>query len=245
MLYWSSPPPIYPMTYIFRVYPREKTSGMYRYYTMFFWGNNGNFFWDGGNSNTYYGGHPYPDPPPDGGLKWEISVYANDYLDIEPEWDRWHIQVFRAWRDNATTTQHEFYYDWPDMGAFIEHEVIDANWADADPPSPAIVVGQAPDNGMNQSWGGYPGWEEYNGIIRGIQIYADDFSLADIASEIASPLSTAAGQASVFYINLNPTPTDVADDSGEGNNPSWDGAGRPTQWSGGSPDPTHSRMHLR
>src|SRR2546425_8695598 len=62
MLYWHNPFPIYDATYIFKVYPRKKTSGMYRYYTTFFWGNDGAFSWDGGFPNTYYGGHPYPRP---------------------------------------------------------------------------------------------------------------------------------------------------------------------------------------
>src|SRR5262249_25972048 len=66
MLYWRNPFPIYDATYIFKVYPRKKTSGAYRYYTTFFWGNNGTFVWDRGSANTYYGAHPYPIPAPSG-----------------------------------------------------------------------------------------------------------------------------------------------------------------------------------
>src|SRR5262249_13462635 len=81
MLYWHSPPPIYNMTYIFRVYPRQKMSDTYTYYTTFFWGNDGRFSWDtGGNPNTYYGAHPYPVPAPSGAGQWEISVESNDYV---------------------------------------------------------------------------------------------------------------------------------------------------------------------
>jgi len=36
MLYWRNPFPIYDATYIFKVYPRKKTSGAHRYYTTFF-----------------------------------------------------------------------------------------------------------------------------------------------------------------------------------------------------------------
>src|SRR5437867_1557351 len=62
MLYWHNPFPIYDATYIFKVYPRKKTSedGDFLYYTTFFWGNDGRFDWDSGNANTYYGMHPYP-----------------------------------------------------------------------------------------------------------------------------------------------------------------------------------------
>src|SRR5262245_1626069 len=37
MLYWHDPLPIYDATYIFKVYPRKKTTGDYKYYTTFFW----------------------------------------------------------------------------------------------------------------------------------------------------------------------------------------------------------------
>src|SRR5262249_28868442 len=66
MLYWRNPFPIYDATYVFKVYPRKKTSGAHRYYTTFFWGNDGEFAWDRGNANTYYGAHPYPTPAPAG-----------------------------------------------------------------------------------------------------------------------------------------------------------------------------------
>ena len=46
-----------------------------------------------------------------------------------------------------------------------------------------------------------------------------------------SPLSTPAGSASIWYLNLDPTPTDISDKSGRGNNPDWVGTGRPGLWS--------------
>src|SRR4030081_3901583 len=73
MLYWHNPFPIYDATYIFKVFPRKKTTGANpRYYTTFFWGNDGTFTWDTGNTaNTYYGAHPYPVPAPMGAGQWE------------------------------------------------------------------------------------------------------------------------------------------------------------------------------
>lgn len=232
MLYWHNPFPIYDATYVFKVYPRKKT-GQYNYYTTFFWGNDGNFVWDGGGANTYYGAHPYPIPAPHGAGQWEISVNANDYVTgTEVDWDRWHIQAFRAWRESSSVTHHEFYYDLPDTSKVIERTVVDAGWAARNPPTPAIVVGQAP-NLNGASWGGYPGWEEFNGVIRGIQIYSNDLSLADIQAEIASPLSTTAGRSAIWYLNLDPRPTDVSDKKGIGtpHNPLWDGVPA-IEWSG-------------
>ena len=233
MLYWSNPFPIYDATYVFKVYPRKKPEGSVYpngYYTTFFWGNNGNFRWSDYDYlwgvNTYYGAHPYPWYPPNGPGQWEISVYAEDYVTgTEVVWDRWYTQAFRAWRESSSVTHHEFYYDLPDTSKVIRTTVNDPRWAAINPPSPAIVVGQAPNhNGV--SWGGYPGWEEFNGIIRGIQIYSGLLSVNDILSEINSPQSTDAGRNFMWYLNVNPRPTDVTDKKAGGTprNPAWDGS---------------------
>jgi hypothetical protein len=233
MLYWSNPFPIYDATYIFKVYPRKKTvtSGSTGYYTTFFWGNNGDFSWNGG-PNTYYGAHPYPIPAPNGPGQWEISAYAGDYVTgQEVSWNRWYTQAFRAWRTGSCSTRHEFYWDLPDTSKVLVASNNDCNWAKTNPPRPAIVMGQAPNVG-GYSWGGYPGWEEFNGVIRGIQIYSGLLSVPDILNEIAQPQSTATGASSIWYLNLNPRPGDVADKKGTGtpHNPVWDGS-TANQWS--------------
>jgi hypothetical protein len=233
MLYWSNPFPIYNATYIFKVYPRKKTTGSARYYTTFFWGNNGTFTWDSGNGNTYYGAHPYPIPAPTGPGQWEISVYSNDYVTgTEVQWNRWYTQVFRAWRESSSVTHHEFYWDWPDTSKVISHTIVDPGWAARNPPSPVIVMGQTPDlNGA--SWGGYLGWEEFDGIISGIQIYSGLLSLSDIQNEIEAPKSSVSGLSSIWYLNVNPRPGDVADKKGIGSahSPSWAGT-TALEWTG-------------
>jgi hypothetical protein len=237
MLYWDNPFPIYDATYIFRVFPREKivpTNSPTGYYTTFFWGNNGLFTWDGGGiGNTYYGAHPYPMPAPDGVGQWEISVWSSDFVTgTEVEWNRWHTQVFRAWRESPTVAHHEFYWDWPDTTKVIIQTVEDdPSWADRNPPNPAIVIGQAPDlcgpppDNCGLSWGGSPGWEEFNGIIRGVQIYSGLLSLSDVQAEIDEPESSEAGRSLIWYLNLDPRPSDVTDKktAGPPNDALWDG----------------------
>jgi hypothetical protein len=235
MLYWSNPFPIYDATYVFKVYPRRKLvprDSPTGYYTTFFWGNNGNFVWDAGHTNTYYGAHPYPYPPPNGLGQWEISVWSEDITTgTAVSWGRWHTQAFRAWRENRCLTHHEFYWDLPDLRKVLRYDIPDCDWAHRNPPAPAIVVGQAPDyNG--KSWGGYPGWEEFNGIIRGIQIYSGLLSVSEILAEIATPESTPAGRQLIWYLNLDPRPSDVADKKATGvpNDPAWSGA-TAAEWS--------------
>lgn len=242
MLYWHNPFPIYDATYVFKVYPRKKT-GTYTYYTTFFWCNDGTAMWDGPRrlQNTYYGAHPYPTPAPHGAGQWELSVNSNDYTTgVEVQWDRWYTQVVRVWRESATTTHHEFYWDWPNTSRVIKKTLIDADWAARNPPTPAIVIGQSP-NVDGLSWGGYPGWEEFKGVISGIQMYSGLLSMSDVAAEVSSPLSTAAGRNFIWYLNTNPRPSDVTDKKGIGipHHPSWDGT-TALEWSNGSTPPPPS-----
>jgi hypothetical protein len=151
------------------------------------------------------------------------------------QWDRWYTQAFRAWRESPSLTRQEFYYDLPDTSKVITKTIADPDWAKKNPPRPAIVMGQAPDlNGV--SWGGYPGWEEFNGTIRGIQFYSGLLSLDEIQSEITAPKSTANGQKLIWYLNVDPRPSDVTDKKGisPAHNASWSGT-TALEWSGQAP----------
>ncbi len=213
------------VTYIWRAYPRQQNG----YYTAFFWGNDGQFWWDGNNPNTFYGAHPYPDTQPSGSThKWEIAVEGNDFVNGAVVYNRWYIQAFRAWSDGAGK-HHEFYWDLPNTDASrVVTRLSSSSYGNTNPPVPALTFGDAP-------WA--PGNEVWNGILRGFQIYNSKLSLGDIQSEVTSPLSTAAGKGSVWYLNVNPTPGDISDKSGRGHHPVWVGNERPQLWSDGSPPP--------
>ena len=222
-----NPLAIYPATYIWRAYPRRQAG----YFTAFFWGNDdgqGNlstFLWtSNGGADSYYGAHPYPNAPPNGtSHSWEISIEQNDFVNGAVVYDRWHTQALRVWSD-ASGKHHEFYWDLPNTDA--SHRVTrtsPTSWGNVNPPVPALTWGDAPWN---------PGNEVWNGVLRGIQIYSANLSVADILSEASAPLSTTAGAANVWYMNLNPTPTDISDKSGAGHHPAWVGSERPTLWMG-------------
>jgi len=251
MLYWSNPFPIYSATYFFKVYQRQQVKGVgdgSRYYTTFFWGNNGTFTWGGAYDNSYYGCHPYPIPANTGDGKWEISIRASDFTTRDDgsapyvAVNAWYNQAFVAQNQGGGNFYNRFYIALPSVSSLNR---ITVNFNDpsapSTPPSPAIVVGQAPDNGSGASWGGYSRWEEQNAIIRGMQFYNTALSEAQVLAlsacetdaEVLAQCATL-GIATPWYLNMDPTPTDVQDRSGHGHNPSWAGSGRPTLWNSGS-----------
>ncbi len=230
---WN-PLAIYPATYIWRAYPVRQAG----YYTAFFWGNDdgqGNlqtFLWaPGGVADTYYGAHPYPNPPPSGTAHdWEISIDQRDPVNGAVVYNRWYIQAFRAWA-GPFGKHHEFYWDLPNVSDPRRRVTVTMNsrYGRRPPPAPALTWGDAP-------WS--PGREVWSGVLRGIQIYASVLSISDILREVCVPLSTRAGASSIWYLNVDPTPDDISDKSGREHHPAWVGPERPTVWSGESPAPT-------
>ena len=204
------------VTYIWRAYPRQQAG----YYTAFFWGNSDGSFWWGsaGLADTYYGAHPYPNPAPNGSNhNWEISVHAEDIVNGPLVYNRWYTQVFQAWSD-ATGKHHVFYWDWPNTDAAhtVRADIV-SSYGNANPPRPALTWGDAP-------WA--PGNEVWNGMLRGFQFYNARLSSSEISQEIAAPLSSAKAS-NIWYLNSNPTPTDISDKSGKGHHPAWVGSERP------------------
>jgi len=232
------------VTYIWKIKPTQQTG----YYTTMFWANDDGggtidtFIWDSGLGNTYYGAHPYPDSGNSSGTthSWEISVSGGDTTNGTVVKDVWYTQVFQASGSSGNSKVHTFYWDWPNVDS--GHKVAQTSpgsWGNTNPPSPALTFGDAP---WNQ------GAELCSCTLRGIQIYNALLSEADIASELASPLSTVAGVASIWYMNLNPTPTDITDKSGAGHNPAWVGSNRPALYddgAGGDTTPPAAPTNLR
>jgi hypothetical protein len=210
------------VTYIWRAYPRQQNG----YYTAFFWGNddgkgtiNGTFLWKNGSADTYYGAHPYPHNGHFGvAHDWEIAAQQDDYLNGAVVYNRWFTQALRVWSD-ASGKHHEFYWDLPNTdAAHLVSHTSPTSYGNVNPPAPALTWGDAPWN---------PGQEVFDGVLRGIQIYSGLLSLSDIQAEASAPLSTPAGANSIWYLNINPTPSDISDKSGRGHNPLWIGTERP------------------
>ncbi len=214
------------VTYIWRALPRQQAG----YYTAFFWGNDdgqnnlSTFLWtSSGGADSYYGAHPYPQSPPNGATHfWEVSVEQRDFVNGVVEYGRWHTQALRVWTGSDGRKYHEFFWDLPNTdSAHTVVRVSPSSWGNVNPPAPALTWGDAP-------W--QPGREVWNGVLRGIQIYATKLSVDDILAEVQSPASTTLGANNIWYLNLNPTPSDISDESGQGHHPSWVGSARPSLW---------------
>ena len=105
----------------------------------------------------------------------------------------------------------------------MSRQTEDVGYAIVRPTKAALTFGDAP-------WA--PSTEIMNGIMRGIQVYSTLLSPSEIGAEINNPRSTSPGSSNIWYLNLNPTPTDISDKSGAGNNPEWVGAERAQLWTG-------------
>ena len=224
------------ITYIWRAYPRQQNG----YYTAFFWGNDdgqnnlNTFLWKRvngvfkGAADSYYGAHPYPRRSNRSLHDWEISVEQEDYVNGQVVYDRWYTQCLRVWSVANNRKFHEFYWDLPKTDArHIVMRVSPASWGNINPPAPALTWGDAP-------WA--PGKEVWKGILRGIQIYSGLLSVTDMLREASKPLSTSAGTNNIWYLNMNPTPSDISDKSGRGHNPVWVGNERPALYIEGTPN---------
>jgi hypothetical protein len=231
--YFSSPPAIYGasgagLTYIWRAYPRQQAG----YYTTFFWNGNNTTF-SGGN---YYGMHPYPNPPPSGTAHlWEIAVEAQDFTNGTTAYDQWFSQAARVWGDVNAVKEHYFYWNLPntDSGNIV-HRQSDSSINNGAFPSPVISFGDAP---WNQ------GVETYYGIIRGIQIYDVLLTTSQINQLVGLDTDAAVlakctelGISAPWYLNVNPTPSDISDKSGNGHDPSW--------WNSGSKPSLYSASNI-
>lgn len=202
--------PMQSATYIWNLLPKQQAN----YYVTFFHAPE-----TLPNSNSFYGAHPYPS----GGVnRWEIAANFRDFTNdangnnTVVQYNRWHTQALTVVPSGGSSVL-TFYWDLPDTSRRIT----------------ATVPLMQPAAGQVLGFGAAP-WavpnERLKGVLRGVRLYSASLSIADILSEADSPLSTSAGAAAIWYLNMNPTPSDISDKSGRGHNPAWVGSARATLW---------------
>jgi hypothetical protein len=151
------------------------------------------------------------------------GVTAESYLVTKGVW----VTSARSSEVVGANLRHRY---WPDISQptkYIEVTRVLANMNT--PASPVFLIGCSPWRADSPSAGQND--ETPGGILRGFKLFSASLSITDIASEAASTSNTpqtAAGIASVWYMNVNPTPSDVTDKSGAGHHPAWANANRPS-----------------
>jgi hypothetical protein len=213
--------------------------------------------WHTSNDGTWhaslfeYGTHPYPTTgtvdasgQSTGGTGSEGTEHyyeiaglgASDFI-ASPGPGPTYPLVTDVWVTQARTAEivgdevrHRYWPDLDDPDAFIEQhasaEGIDAAAAAA--VSPAFTLGGSPWTGDGVSNGESPA-----AVLRGFALFDAPLAIDDLVAEATSESDTpvtAAGAASVWYINRNPTPDDVDDKSGAGHSPTWANDQRPGLW---------------
>lgn len=220
------------VTYIWKIKPRQQPG----YYVTFWWSNNGTFEWNGGKPDSYYGAHPYPRGGGTGttthdweiggmdyGADWLTTLSGSNKLVVK---DRWYTQALRIVVNADGTRTARFYTDLPSTAPGDVLQVTSpAYFGNTNPPAPALTFGDSP-------WYANYQHERLSGVLRGIKIFNKALSEADTLTEASSDtLATGSGLANVWYMNINPTPSDIGDKSGAGHHPVWaDPANKATLW---------------
>jgi hypothetical protein len=242
--HFATPPPIEPITLLWKINPSSGTAG---YRTTFFWGHQGGevVFADP-QGGYYFGCHPYPPGGSSGtSWNWEIAIQQGDKItdananDTAVVHDQWYSQACVS--DEVTTDELRVRFYWNvavNLNRLIEYDTtVDGPAStylagaspDGEPDNPGIFFGDAPWSGGN---------EMLSGTLRGIIIVATNLNTTHIAALLALDTDAevisyaTANSLTIWYCNMNPTPSDISDKCGAGNNPSWANANRPTLWTG-------------
>jgi hypothetical protein len=220
------------VTYIWKYRPRQQAG----YYVTFWWSNNGRFESVDGKPDSYYGAHPYPRGGGTGTTThdWEVAGldYGSDYMTTlagstkQVVKDRWYTQALRIVVNADGTKTARFFIDLPSTSpSDVIQKIGPAYFGTKNPAAPALTFGDSP-------WYADYQHERLSGVLRGIKVFNKALSEADMLAEAASDaLVTSQGLANVWYLNINPTPSDISDKSGKGHHPVWaDSANKATLW---------------
>ncbi len=224
------------VTYIWKYRPRQQAG----YYVTMWYSRADGFFNQGSPAyDAYYGGHPYPRGGGNGTTvhDWELAgMYdGSDTINtlsgspLQVAKNVWYTQALRITVNGNGTKTARFYINLPSVAnGNVISTTSDSGYGNSTPRSPAITFGDSP-------WYNQYQHERLSGVLRGIKIIAKSLSESDLVAEAASDsLVTSDGVNNVWYMNINPTPSDIADKSGKGHNPTWASSTRPSLYSGTS-----------
>lgn len=230
--------PRFSHTAIWRYKPVQQTS----YYALV-WHSRADGTWDAPNARYVFGTHFYPC---DGRVNTDGTAVAldvnlhcheiadgNDVIKTPPAsgdvtpfsaWGTWLLQARKCVQVGSDYV-HTF---WPDIENNPSLSIV---WTrpTSDYPSPPSLGFYFGASKWTAS--GNTNSECPSGTLRSVMLFNEGLSLAEIQAHGARTANlTTAIDARCVYSNISPTPTDVTDKSGAGNNPSWANANRPTLW---------------
>lgn len=184
---------------------RIKTRAQTGYYAQLWWSaGNGQFLWDGGGANSYWGFHPYPQDQNNQGTThwWEIAsgtgqdFYTNDAGNaITMSHGSWLVQALVVKRNGDSTKTITGYFNLPDVTNNTKITVnLAAGYGEVNPPTPTLTIGDSP-------WFALYQHERASCEHGQIKIIAAALSQADVLAEAANwdALVTSAAQASIWW----------------------------------------------
>jgi hypothetical protein len=188
-------------TYLWQYKPFQQNG----YYVTFWWSENSDLFtWDSGNSNSYYGGHPYPEGGSSASThNWELAgmdsgadnlntIFGSPLKVIK---DVWYTQALVININDDGTKTARFYIDLPNLD---DNRIIEvtasAGWGEKNPPHPAITFGDSP------WWYSYQN-ERLSGILGPIKIFNKSLAEGDLLKEAQdmSGLKTVNGKNNIWW----------------------------------------------
>lgn len=217
------------------------------------WHSHNNGVFNNGTNGTYeFGTHPYPSDTGgvdgsgqntgsfgDGSIHYHevAGLGAHDYLATGGSSSLLLVtgsellQVRRCYLSGGNYV-HEFYPDLVGNPSFVIRQNVATGNMDTGGGSAAFYIGCS-DWRNGQGGGGAGTNDETPGCtyIRCIGLFAGNLSNADCLTEAnagGNNAVTSNGQSLLWYMNKNPTHTDVSDKSPAGHSPRWDSARRPT-----------------
>ncbi len=238
-LRWTSTalPPRYPITILYKYRPAAQND----YYSVFWYTAATEAFT---GASYYQGGTPYPLGGSGSTHRWEIAHDGTDtYSSQDVIKNVWYPQAFTAELDGGLNLDYNYY--WAVDSGTTATWLVTASSSVGNLSSCVCTPTTTYGGDYIMELGASP-WrqdtpdptendETLYGVIRDIQVYDTILSAADIATEMATESNaavTAVGARHLWYSNVNPIPTDVADKKtgGTAHDPAWANAYRPIQW---------------
>lgn len=188
----------------------------------------------------FVGYHPFPSTPNTNHVFEIAGLPSNDVVTLEGGGQmavvkgQWYATAhFKEIINSGATLRHVYH---PDLiGNPNARIVVDVAMSLVDAATISDPVLRLGGGNWTASGGDTLNSEAINGLVRGIRMFDTSGTGTPTPAQMQAEAQAAwingpSTLGGVWYINDNPTPTDVADKSGQGHNPAWRTTPRPALW---------------